>query len=105
MANYVDNTHRSKLLVRLTVAELSSKYDVSMIEQAPAGSRLTALEAVRDRLAEEINDCTDQRALPNLVLRYTDVLEQIDGLPVVGQSAADQIAARRTARRATGRAK
>jgi hypothetical protein len=43
----------------------------------------------------------DPRALPNLVLRLTDVLSQIDSLPLrAPHSAADVISQRRAARRA-----
>lgn len=68
---------------------------------AAGGDRLATLEAIRDRLAQDIDDCTDERALPNLVLRLTDVLSQIDSLPSrVPTAPADLIAARRAARRA-----
>ena len=68
---------------------------------AAAGDRIATLEAIRDRIAQDIDDCTDERALPNLVLRLTDVLSQIDSLPPrVSTAPADVIAARRAARRA-----
>ena len=68
---------------------------------APAGDRLAALEVLRDWLAQEIDDCTYARDLPALVLRFTDVLAQIDDMPGSRpMGAADQIAARRAARRA-----
>lgn len=71
---------------------------------AAAGDRLATLEAIRDRLAQDVDDCTDERALPNLVLRLTDVLNQIDQLPLrVPTAPADVIAARRRARRAAQR--
>jgi hypothetical protein len=67
---------------------------------APKGDRLAALEVLRDRLAQEIDDCTYSRDLAALVLRFTDVLAQIDELPSSRPvCAADQIAARRAARR------
>ena len=64
------------------------------------GGRLAALEALRDRLAHEIDTCEYARDLPALALRLSDVLEQIDGLPPrVSTAPADLIAARRRARR------
>ena len=70
-----------------------------LAKTAAAGSRVTTLQAVRDRLAAQIDDCTDERALPNLVLRLTDVLAQIDSLPEAHpMDAADVIAERRRQR-------
>ena len=66
---------------------------------AKAGHRLATLEAIRDRLSQDIDDCRDERALPNLVLRLTDVLAQIDNLPPrVSTAPADVIAERRRQR-------
>ena len=66
---------------------------------AAAGNRVATLEAVRDRLAAQIDSCRDERALPNLVLRLTDVLSQIDSLPASHpMDAADVIAERRRQR-------
>ena len=64
------------------------------------GDRRAALEALRDRLAQEIDDTSYTRDLAALALRFTDVLAQIDDLPPAsGGGAADQISARRRARR------
>ena len=41
---------------------------------AQGGDRLATLEALRDRLAREIDDCAYTRDLPALMLRFTDVL-------------------------------
>lgn len=71
-----------------------------MVEVGSAVGRLGMLEALRDRLAEDIDSCDDLRLLPALVLRLTDVLEQIDSMPVSrAVSAADEISERRAARR------
>ena len=72
---------------------------------AAAGDRLAMLAALRDRLAAEVDGCDDQRLLPPLVLRLTDVLAQIDAMPTSRQvSAADEIAKRRASRRGVGTA-
>ena len=60
-----------------------------------------ALELLRNRLAQEIDECTYTRDLPALMLRFSDVLSQIDDMPQAGPvSKADEIAARRRQRRA-----
>lgn len=65
------------------------------------GDRRAALEALRDRLAQELDECEYTRDLPALALRLTDVLAQLDDLPPAsGGGAADVIAARRRQRRA-----
>ena len=48
---------------------------------AQGGDRLATLEALRDRLAREIDDCAYTRDLPALMLRFTDVLAQIAWFP------------------------
>lgn len=78
---------------------------MSISEAAESGKRVVVLEALRARLAAEIDACETPKELPALVLRLTDVLEQLDSMPTSEQvSAADEIAERRAARRA-GRAK
>jgi hypothetical protein len=70
---------------------------------ARESGRLAALEALRDRLAREIDGCDNPRDLPALALRFTDVLSQIDDMPQSGEvSRADEIAARRATRRDSG---
>jgi hypothetical protein len=73
---------------------------VSVADVCVSGDRLAALEALRDRLAQEVDQCVNPRDLPALVLRLTDVLSQIDDLPASQKaSVADEIAQRRAARR------
>ena len=68
---------------------------------AAAGNRLAALKVLRDRLAQEIDDCTYARDLPALILRFTAVLAEIDDMPGSQPlSKADEIAERRRQRRA-----
>lgn len=65
-----------------------------------AGDRLASLVALRDRLAADLDEATAARDVAPLVLRLTDVLEQIEAMPTSRQtSAADEIAARRSKRR------
>lgn len=65
------------------------------------GSRLDTLTAIRDRLANDLDNASEPRDVAALALRLTDVLQQIDDLPQQnGQlSAADEIADRRATRR------
>ena len=64
------------------------------------GDRLAALEALRDRLAQELDDCTYGRDVAVLATRLQAVLLEIDEFPPRGStSKADQIAQRRAARR------
>lgn len=75
------------------------------VSDAIGSGRVAILEALRRRLAAEIDVCDTPKDLPALVLRLTDVVEQLDSMPTSEQvSAADEIAERRAARRA-GRAK
>jgi hypothetical protein len=62
--------------------------------------RLTSLVALRDALARAIDGCDSLRDLAALSARLTDVLQQIEAIPNKAEvSAADEIAARRAARR------
>ena len=78
---------------------------MAIADVAAAGDRLATLEVLRDRLAQEIDDCTTPRELPALVLRLTDVLSQIDDMPNAQRaSRADEIAERRASRGGSGSA-
>lgn len=69
------------------------------------GERLASLEALRDRLADEIESCDSKRDLAALSQRLADVLDKIDEIPTSKRvSRADEIAERRAARRRTGSA-
>jgi hypothetical protein len=69
-------------------------------EAAATGSRLTALRALRDRLAAEIDGCESARDVAALSRQLTDVLSQIDGLAPPEQKGTplDELAKRRTGR-------
>jgi hypothetical protein len=76
---------------------------MSLAEISQTGDRLASLELLRDRLAQAIDDCDNPRDIPGLALRFTDVMSQIDDLPQRRDtSKADEIAARRAARRGSG---
>jgi hypothetical protein len=73
---------------------------MSLVGVTQTGDRLASLEALRDLLAVQIEQCDTFRDLAALTLRLTDVLEQIDTMPAHREaSAADEIADRRNARR------
>lgn len=66
---------------------------------AQTGDCLATLEALRDRLAQEIDDCMSNRDLAALTLRLVDILQRIDNMPQSAPtSKADEIAARRAER-------
>lgn len=52
----------------------------TLLSAAESGSRLTALRALRDRLALEIDTTASARDVAALSARLTDVLEQIEAL-------------------------
>jgi hypothetical protein len=73
--------------------------DVTMV--SVVGDRLGQLRRMAKRVAEEIDICGDARALVLLTGRLADLNREIDELDVSDTPcAADQIAARRAARRA-----
>lgn len=61
------------------------------------GDRRKSLEALRDRLAADI-DSADARLVPALAKQLVDVLRDIEGLREPEGSALDDLAARRVAR-------
>ena len=77
---------------------------LTISDVAAGGDRFQTLVALRDRLARDLDTAEEPRDVAQLVLRLTDVLQQIDEMPTSHEvSAADEIANRRLARR-TGRA-
>jgi hypothetical protein len=67
----------------------------------PVLDRRARLEFARDALAEAIEDCTSKRDLPSLVREYRATLAELEQMPNAAEvSHADEIAARRAARRA-----
>jgi hypothetical protein len=68
-----------------------------------SGSLRTALLALRDRLAAEIDIAQDPRDVATLSKELREVLKAVDALPVEGvPSRLDEIAARRAQRQAAG---
>jgi hypothetical protein len=71
-----------------------------LVAAAASGDRREALLALRDELARRLVDA-DRDAAP-LARQLTIVLEQIDALPVPGESSrVDELAKRRASRRKT----
>lgn len=71
-----------------------------LTEAAASGNRLDTLVALRNRLAEEIDNSTSGRDIAALSRQLTDVLEAIAEMPDgVQTSPADEIARRREERR------
>ncbi|MGP5147182.1 hypothetical protein [Corynebacterium variabile] len=67
-----------------------------------SGSQLTALVALRDKLADAIDQEMDSRAIATLTRQLTDVLQRIDDLGGVdraaGMTPVDELSKRRRAR-------
>lgn len=64
-------------------------------------TELAALEALRDRLAREMDACTAPRVLAALTRQFVMVLRQVEERrPQTGGDSVDEISARRAARRA-----
>lgn len=73
----------------------------SLVEKAAEGDRRATLEALRDRLAGQIDSTDSGRDVAALGRLLADVLSQLDAIPDAAEvSRADEIAARRAARRA-----
>ena len=53
---------------------------MSLSAAAATGDRLHALEALRDRLASDLDECASARDVASLSQRLMDVLKQIDEL-------------------------
>lgn len=71
-----------------------------LVATALTGDRAATLEALRDDLARSIVACDSLRDKAALGRLLKDVLADIDTIPTKGEvSAADEIAARRAARR------
>lgn len=54
--------------------------EMSLVTAAGSGCRLTALRALRDSLAADLDTCTSLRDKASLSQRFMDVLAQIDEL-------------------------
>lgn len=76
---------------------------MSLKEAASSGNRLKTLEALRDFLAENLDDCESKRDIASMTTRLESVLEQIEKLegPKSAGDGIDEIAQRRAARRAS----
>lgn len=76
-----------------------------LVETAEGGDRLATLRALRDDLARSIVACESLRDKASLGRLLKDVLADIEAIPNKAEvSAADEIAARRAARRSNSAA-
>lgn len=75
---------------------------MSLHEAASSGDELAALEALRDRLATEIDGCESSRDVAALSARLVDALKRVAEVRArvpAAVSAADEIAERRARRK------
>jgi hypothetical protein len=72
---------------------------MSLVEATASGDRRQALEALRHKLATEL-DSSNGHGTASLAKELANVLREIDQLPVAKGSKVDDLGARRTARRA-----
>ena len=71
-----------------------------LVTAAESGDRAATLKALRDRLAQDIEVCESMRDVAALARQLVLVLADLDSLPNSEvRSSADEIAARRSARR------
>jgi hypothetical protein len=73
---------------------------ISVASAAESGDTLAALKALRDKLAREIDNCGSKRDLAPLSRQLATVLAQIEAWRPPRASVRDEIAAKRTKRRA-----
>lgn len=75
---------------------------MSLVDAALSGDHLTALEALRDLLAAELDGCESSRDVAALAARFADVLAQIEAVkrakPEQKGTTLDELRARRSAR-------
>lgn len=77
---------------------------LSLVETLKSG-QVSSLKALRNRLATEIDLCSDPKMLPALSKQFTDVLAALAALAPAKKSRIDELAEQRRKRRAgTGRA-
>lgn len=80
---------------------MTRKSSQSVEQVARAGDRRRTLEALRDRLARDLDEAP-ATVSAQLASQLRETLRELDALPIAEEaSAVDEIAARRKARRAT----
>lgn len=74
---------------------------MNVYNAAKTGDRLKGLEALRDKLAQSIDECESLRDLASLSRQMADVMAQIEELKPAEKKgdSVDEIAQRRAARR------
>lgn len=82
----------------------NDKYQVKLAPEAKTGDTKRAYEALRDRLALEIDNLTDTKLLPGLAARLLDTLDKLSTLSTVEKkgSVIDDLKDRRARRRNAG---
>ena len=77
---------------------------MALVDAAGSGSELTLLEALRDDLARQLDECDSSRDYAALSLRLMDAVKRISELqgekPVERRSVLDELAKRRASRSA-----
>lgn len=75
---------------------------MSLEQVVAAGDYAASLIALRDYLARQLDECDSKRDVAALSARLADVLDRIAAIPNNAEvSAADEVAKRRAARRAS----
>jgi hypothetical protein len=75
---------------------------MTLVDAAASGNRIAALEALRDKLAQELDGCESSRDVAALAARLQSVLSELDTIapPVDAETPLDVLRARRAERRA-----
>lgn len=75
---------------------------MNLADAAASGDRIAALQALRDRLAQELDGCESSRDVAALASRLQSVLAELDTIapPIGAETPLDVLRARRAERRA-----
>ena len=75
---------------------------MNLTDAAATGDRIAALQALRDKLAQELDACESSRDTAALAGRLQSVLADLDavGPPIAAETPLDVLRARRAERRA-----
>ena len=75
---------------------------MNLADAAASGDRIAALQALRDRLAQELDRCESSRDVAALASRLQSVLAELDTIapPIGAETPLDVLRARRAERRA-----
>lgn len=75
---------------------------MTLVYAAASGNRIAALEALRDKLAQELDGCESSRDVAALAARLQSVLAELDTIapPIAAETPLDVLRSRRAERRA-----